>query len=964
VNWTGLQGGTYFLELYDGRQYSLWGSNAFWGNNLACAVTSGVTSTCYVDQSWPVLLSATAKSPSIGRGAAIHIDVDALDPAGVSRQAKARLKVAPQGNKSNVICDETHEPVVANQNGSHAYFGFDCQIPVGAPTGQYVAAVQVQSDPSGTFVSTDNGQWEPKFTVSGPDRKVILIQGLPSQGVSSCPPSVSGGFDEWRMGIASALWSPPVSDYVEYDDPESDPDVLGVTYWDYCPGQQYVYPVYSKGDTCVGIERALTSLDEILAAYPESTFDIVGHSLGGFIAGYWAASTPSASSRVHSIVSVDGLTGVESWVPDSAFDVFFHCDTYTQGENQPHTAPPPTLEELYTTYHLVKMGTVRDFITQHAGINANFLHLMCDGWNCLSGGLEAGWGVQSTVDGVWRERSVGSYTHGDIPMAPETMYEIGQAVITDVVDDKQMSLPSGWERVSSPGCIRGTCLHPSPSGAQPLNVPFTGTRIWPLYENYYDSMWVTIDGAPMGQLPPEGFCTVRPYAPQMCQEGYATPNGSHDLSLSVSGGSTISVDAFEVRPNYRGSTPPPNQPPVISSLTDSPDPVTRPSQLTLTANGVSDPDGTVVKVEFYRDANGNGTLEPGTDVPLCTDTSSSDGWICPASTSGWPLGTQTYFARAQDDDLAWSNAPSTTGTIQDEATPTFTPTPTYTPKPPTPTLTPTPTYTPKPPTPTLTPTPTYTPKPPTPTLTPTPTYTPKPPTPSPSATVCAGDTDCDGVPDASDNCPLDYNPGQTNTDGQRRPNGSQIPGDWASNPTQDTWGDVCDTDHDNDGLLDSQEFDDHCPYRLVADSDGDTVLDGYEVSQGKDACNAADKPLCGGLLDTDGDGFSDCVEHLGYNTCASVNDSAPGWTTCTDPVDSDGDGCEDWIEMVDVNGNRSANTFDVLIFAQRGMAGGPGDAIGDKLLDLNKNGSVNSFDVLLAAQNSSMLKAHSTCLPE
>jgi hypothetical protein len=226
------------------------------------------------------------------------------------------------------------------------------------------------------------------------------------------------------------------------------------------------------------------------------------------------------------------------------------------------------------------------------------------------------------------------------------------------------------------------------------------------------------------------------------------------------------------------------------------------------------------------------------------------------------------------------------------------------------------------------------------------------------------DTDGDTVLDHMDNCPLVPNPDQANTDGQRRPNGSQILGDWASNPAQDKLGDACDTDDDNDGLLDSQEFDDHCPYRLIADSDSDRVLDGYEVSQGKDACNAADKPLCGGLLDTDGDGFSDCVEHLGYNTCASVNDSAPGWTTCTDPVDSDGDGCEDWIEMVDVNGNRVANSVDVLIFAQRGMAGGPGDAIGDKILDLNKNGSVNSIDVLLAAQNSSMLKAHSTCLPE
>jgi hypothetical protein len=215
-----------------------------------------------------------------------------------------------------------------------------------------------------------------------------------------------------------------------------------------------------------------------------------------------------------------------------------------------------------------------------------------------------------------------------------------------------------------------------------------------------------------------------------------------------------------------------------------------------------------------------------------------------------------------------------------------------------------------------------------------------------------------------DNCPLDYNPGQTNTDGQRRPNGSQIPGDWASNPTQDTWGDVCDTDHDNDGLADTSENDASCPYRLVGDSDGDGSLDGYEVSVGKNACNAADKPRCSGSLDTDGDGFSDCVEHSGYNTCAFAGDMFPGYSACTDPTDSDGDGCADWIEIVDVNGNRTANTVDVLVFVMRGMAGGPGDAIGDKLLDLNKNGRVNSVDVLLAAQNSSMLRPHSTCLPE
>jgi hypothetical protein len=216
---------------------------------------------------------------------------------------------------------------------------------------------------------------------------------------------------------------------------------------------------------------------------------------------------------------------------------------------------------------------------------------------------------------------------------------------------------------------------------------------------------------------------------------------------------------------------------------------------------------------------------------------------------------------------------------------------------------------------------------------------------------------------AEDNCPLDYNPGQTNTDGQRRPNGPQIDGDWASNPSQDKLGDACDPDADNDALPDSQEFDDHCPYRLKADSDGDGVLDGYEVATGYDPCSAASKPACTSTTDSDGDGFPDCIELTGYNTCALAGDTTPGYTTCANPTDSDGDGCADWIEIVDINGNRSANIVDILFVAKRGLnVNPPSDS--DPLLDINKNGVVNIVDVLLAAQNSSLLRSHSTCLSE
>ncbi len=115
------------------------------------------------------------------------------------------------------------------------------------------------------------------------------------------------------------------------------------------------------------------------------------------------------------------------------------------------------------------------------------------------------------------------------------------------------------------------------------------------------------------------------------------------------------------------------------------------------------------------------------------------------------------------------------------------------------------------------------------------------------------DTDGDGVTDASDNCPLGLStPTRLNTDGGGRPNGSQIPGEWARNPARDSLGDACDPDDDNDGLPDSSESETACPFRLTGDSDGDRSLDGYEVNAGKDPCSAASKPVCTGSPDSDG----------------------------------------------------------------------------------------------------------------
>ena len=221
------------------------------------------------------------------------------------------------------------------------------------------------------------------------------------------------------------------------------------------------------------------------------------------------------------------------------------------------------------------------------------------------------------------------------------------------------------------------------------------------------------------------------------------------------------------------------------------------------------------------------------------------------------------------------------------------------------------------------------------------------------------DTDNDGIPDASDNCPTVYNPDQLNSDGGKRPAGPQIPGGWASNPAADKLGDACDPDDDNDGLPDASENELSCPYRLNADSDGDRIVDGYEVSHSTNACDAGSPatPACSGVpfVDSDSDGLSDCIEHSGYNTCASVNDPVPGWSSCANPMDSDGDGCADVLEVMDINGDRKVSVGDQTLLAKRGAGLFPPSS-SDSVFDVNKDGKISVGDQTLMAKNICFLK--------
>ncbi|MEX2246818.1 MAG: thrombospondin type 3 repeat-containing protein [Dehalococcoidia bacterium] len=248
--------------------------------------------------------------------------------------------------------------------------------------------------------------------------------------------------------------------------------------------------------------------------------------------------------------------------------------------------------------------------------------------------------------------------------------------------------------------------------------------------------------------------------------------------------------------------------------------------------------------------------------------------------------------------------------------------------------------------------------------------------PSPAAPLI--DTDLDGVSDALDNCPAIPNPRQQNTDAAVG-NGPGIPGDDASVPASaaDGEGDACETDGDtdNDGLADASELSPAAcaPFDLSGtlhaspiggditndddgdgnpappmgtdagddgpswDTDNDGTLDGWECANGFDPRDAASRPAAIiGDVDSDGDGLRDSWE-------------VRGWGTNPNMLDSDGDGLGDCKEAADVDGNSVVNfSGDVIYFAFAVLTPGFGKT---QDFDLDKNGVANfSGDVINAAK--------------
>ena len=157
--------------------------------------------------------------------------------------------------------------------------------------------------------------------------------------------------------------------------------------------------------------------------------------------------------------------------------------------------------------------------------------------------------------------------------------------------------------------------------------------------------------------------TVTPVVGQYTTNSYAVSvlDGQLTLRLKDQGGSDPNaiINGLVITP-AGGSTA---SSPTLQSLSASPTIVAPGEPITLTAEGASDPDGDLARVLFYRDANGNGTLEPSTDIFLGQDSAGGDGFSVVASTEGLSESSYTFLAVAEDDGGRTSAVVSTAALI-------------------------------------------------------------------------------------------------------------------------------------------------------------------------------------------------------------------------------------------------------------------------------------------------------------
>jgi DNA/RNA endonuclease G (NUC1) len=173
------------------------------------------------------------------------------------------------------------------------------------------------------------------------------------------------------------------------------------------------------------------------------------------------------------------------------------------------------------------------------------------------------------------------------------------------------------------------------------------------------------------------------------------------------------------------------------------------------------------------------------------------------------------------------------------------------------------------------------------------------------------DTDADGVPDSTDNCPFTANADQANFD-------------------HDTMGDACDTDDDNDGVSDTAE--------VAAGSDPHNAASTPEVCDGVD--NDLNDGIDEGFTNTDGDSQADCVDNDDDNDGQSDADEvacgSDPLNAASKALDTDGDNQPNCVDTDDDNDGVADTADNCPLVANADQADGDGDGIGN-VCDPNPN---------------------------
>ncbi len=224
------------------------------------------------------------------------------------------------------------------------------------------------------------------------------------------------------------------------------------------------------------------------------------------------------------------------------------------------------------------------------------------------------------------------------------------------------------------------------------------------------------------------------------------------------------------------------------------------------------------------------------------------------------------------------------------------------------------------------------------------------------------DADGDGVRDEADNCPGVVNFDQSNHDAnfvllQPLRTYNDI-----THPNSDTDGDACDPDDDNDGISDDDELSGAAcngiiTNPLLADTDGDRVLDGAECALGTDPTDPNDAPTMAQCIaatssgDEDGDGVPSWREYCYYNTDPNNPNTDGDTRTNGQPLN---DGCE----IYSINADQVVNIIDLQQIAlEIGHHGPPPPDYPNNAtyrlkvnFDVTKDGTINVVDLQQAAR--------------